>query len=703
MGKLIKAILIFFSSVVAIILLAAVIIPFVVDLNDYKPEIEAAVKDKTGHSLTIQGDLNISIFPWLGISTGKMSVSNAPGFTPQNFALIAESDIKVKLMPLFSRKIEVSTVVLKGLELYLVKNKQGISNWEDREKPEETADKQAPASADKKPAFDINTFTIGGLRLENSLISWNDQQSGQYVVVKDFNLNSSTIAFNQPIDLEISLFLENSEPVITEQLSLSTRLIIDETLQKVQLKNFKLDSVTKGASIPGGVLDAQLLSEIILDLQQQTLALNKIQFNSNTIDLTGDLKVTQLKTELQYTGAIQVANFSPKVLMQQLQMEVPETADKQVLQKFSMDFDLQGTKDSVALDHLDIALDDTRINGFINIAQFSNPAIKFNLIIDDIDIDRYSAAKKAPAATPAAAVGAVATLIPIETVRALNLSGDLSIDQLKVAQLRMAGITFNLQAKQGILRTKQKIKQLYKGSYKGQMTINAKSKTPTLALNEKIAGVQIEPLLKDLQPDSVAKLKGTANIEAKLNARGNTVPAIKSTLGGQLNFTLHEGAIREFNLQKIIDVGMQAIKGKKMKESYANEQTLFSIIQGTATVQKGIINNPDFLAESSTAEVKGSGTANLVNNALNYQVVAKIKQKADKKANRVVGRPVAIKVSGTLSEPIYKVDLTSVEAMMTEKEKKKVDKFIGKREKDIDKALGEGSGKAVNKLLKGFF
>lgn len=40
--------------------------------------------------------------------------------------------------------------------------------------------------------------------------------------------------------------------------------------------------------------------------------------------------------------------------------------------------------------------------------------------------------------------------------------------------------------------------------------------------------------------------------------------------------------------------------------------------------------------------------------------------------------------------------------MMTEEEKQKVNKFIGKQEKEIDKALGEGSGKAVNKLLKGF-
>ena len=699
MGKLAKAILIFFSSVLTLILAAAVIIPLAVDLNDYKPEIEAAVKDNTGRTLTIDGDLKVSFFPWLGISTGKISLSNASGFTGQHFALIGESDIKVKLIPLFSKKVEVRAVVLKDLELHLAKNEQGISNWNDLlESQESKTQQKTEKEADKTSPY-IDSYTIGGLEIVNSQVSWDDQQSGQHLVIKDFNLNSGAIAFNEPIDIKLAMLLENSKPAVTEQLSLSTSLIIDETLKKIQLKDFKLDSVTKGESIPGGVLDAQVLSEIVLDLQQQTLALKNLQLNTKTLHLTGNLNATQLSTDLQYTGAIQLATFSPKALLQQLQMNVPETADKHVLQKLAMNFDLQGSKDSVALDKLKITLDDTQINGYIHIKQFKNPAIVFNLAIDDIDIDRYSAPKQAPVATPATAVAAVTTLIPVETLRALNLSGDLSIGKLKVAQLKMADVNLNLQAKQGILQTKQSIKKLYTGSYKGQMTINAKSKTPTLSLNEKIAGVQIEPLLKDLQPDTVAKLKGTANIAAKLNAKGNTLPAIKSTLGGKLNFSLHKGAIREFNLQKMIDLGKLAIKGKEMKESYANEQTLFSVIQGTATIKRGIVYNPDFLAESSTVEVKGGGTVNLLNEALNYDVVAKAK----KGGKNITDRPIAIKVQGTLSEPVYTVDLTSVKAMLTEKEKQKVDKFVNKREKDIDKALGKGTGKAVNKLLKGFF
>ena len=86
------------------------------------------------------------------------------------------------------------------------------------------------------------------------------------------------------------------------------------------------------------MFDAQLFTEVTLDLQQQTLALEKIQFNSNMIDLTGYLKASQLNAQLQYEGTIQIASFSPKALLQQLQMDVPETTDSQVLQKFVMGF-----------------------------------------------------------------------------------------------------------------------------------------------------------------------------------------------------------------------------------------------------------------------------------------------------------------------------------------------------------------------------
>ncbi|NOQ17455.1 MAG: AsmA family protein [Methyloprofundus sp.] len=708
MGKLAKGIVIFFSALLVLIIAAVIIIPLVVDINDYKPEMEAAVKDATGRNLTIEGDLQLSVFPWLGVSTGKIVLSNAAGFSEKAFAVIGESDIKVKLLPLFSKEVEVSTVVLKGLQLNLEKNKAGVSNWDDLTQPKEAETSKAETpqvdkeSTDTTPA--LAALAIGGVTIENALLSWDDQQAGQSVIIKDFNLKTGALAFNETIAIDLAFLLENAKPVMTEKFSLSTQLIIDNALQNIQLTKLKINSKTLAESIPGGVFDAQILSELALDLQQQTLALTGLQLNTNIVDLAGDINVINLNTEPQYTGSLQLIEFNPKKLMRQLKMEPPVTADAGVLQKLAIRFKLQGTADAVAIDDLQINLDDSLIKGYVHVKQFKQPAIDFNLAIDAINIDRYTAPVKeqpkvAPVTSPATAVAAATTLIPVETIRSLNVTGDLLIEQLQIAKLKMDKVSLNIQAKQGVLRTKQSIKQLYHGSYYGQIRVNAARNTPTITLNEKISNVQLEPLLQDMQPNAPAQITGAANISAKLAMRGNTVAAIKASLGGDIAFKLNNSAILGFNVQEMIDLGKLVVGGKSMQQSYVDKQTVFSVIQGTATINKGLVKNKDLLAESSTIEVKGSGTVNLVNEAIDYQVKAKIKQAAGKDI-KIKGRPIAINFRGTFAEPTYSVDVMS---MLSDKEKQKVDKLMNKGEKEIDKALGKGTGKAVNDLLKSFF
>jgi len=616
MGKIAKVTLITISSIVGLIIVAAIAIPLFVDLNDYKPEIEAAVKDKTGRELKLVGDIDVSVFPWLGVSTGKITLSNAQGFMPDYFAVIKESDIKIKLMPLLSKEVEVSTIIFKGLELNLAKNKKGVSNWDDlagKNQPKKAEEKVVKVEEKTEAAPALAALMIGGLSIEDAQIHWDDQQAGQQVIIKDFNLKTGKIALNEAIDIKLSLFVDNKKPALTEALALTTELVIDDSMQLIQLKNTKINSATKGVMVPNGAFDVQLLSQIAIDLKQE----------------------------------------------------------------------------SVVLESLKIAFDATTIDGFLRIKQFSKPALAFNLAINEIDVDRYTAADKAQTkvvASPAAAVAATTTLIPVKTIRDLNLNGDVSIGKLQASGVTLGDITLNIQAKDGVLRTKQAIKQLYDGQYSGQLTLNAKSRTPKIALNEKVTNVQIGRLLKDFKPDQPAKLTGAINLAAKLNTRGNIVPQFKSNLAGNLSFSVNNGAIQGVNFQQMIDMG-KMFNGKTMKDKYAKEQTIFSAIKGTGTVRRGVITNPDFLMKSAQLVVNGSGTVNLVNEALNYKVKATATNKATK------DRPVGIKVAGTMSEPTYNVDVLS---MINETEKKKMNKAL-------DKALGEGGGKAVNKLLESFF
>ena len=63
MGKLLKIILGLAALLVVIVVVAVIVLPMVVDPNDYKEEIAATVEKQTGRTLSIEGDLSLSVFP----------------------------------------------------------------------------------------------------------------------------------------------------------------------------------------------------------------------------------------------------------------------------------------------------------------------------------------------------------------------------------------------------------------------------------------------------------------------------------------------------------------------------------------------------------------------------------------------------------------------------------------------------------------
>jgi hypothetical protein len=56
------------GALLALIIAGALIAPFFIDLNDYKPQIAAQAKALTGRDLAIDGDISLSLLPMPGVS-----------------------------------------------------------------------------------------------------------------------------------------------------------------------------------------------------------------------------------------------------------------------------------------------------------------------------------------------------------------------------------------------------------------------------------------------------------------------------------------------------------------------------------------------------------------------------------------------------------------------------------------------------------
>ena len=67
MGKLLRLVVFVLGGLVLLIVAAAIILPLIVDPNDFKDEIAAVVESETGRSLSMEGDITLSVFPWLGL------------------------------------------------------------------------------------------------------------------------------------------------------------------------------------------------------------------------------------------------------------------------------------------------------------------------------------------------------------------------------------------------------------------------------------------------------------------------------------------------------------------------------------------------------------------------------------------------------------------------------------------------------------
>ena len=115
----------------AILLLALAVLVFTFDANNYKDTITAQVEKQTGRQFEIAGDISLSVFPWIGIQVEEVKLANAEGFSKEPFVRISQLDVKVMLLSLLHKELQVDKVRLHGLFASLEVNKDGGNNWSD--------------------------------------------------------------------------------------------------------------------------------------------------------------------------------------------------------------------------------------------------------------------------------------------------------------------------------------------------------------------------------------------------------------------------------------------------------------------------------------------------------------------------------------------------------------------------------------------
>ena len=98
----------------------------------------------------------------------------------------------------------------------------------------------------------------------------------------------------------------------------------------------------------------------------------------------------------------------------------------------------------------------------------------------------------------------------------------------------------DLRAKNGILNADPVSANLYQGTTKGNLSVDANANR--IAVKQDLTGVAIGPLLHDAANKDI--LEGKGNVSLNVSAIGNRVSAMKRGLNGTARMALRDGAIK---------------------------------------------------------------------------------------------------------------------------------------------------------------
>ena len=292
MGKLLKVLGGILAVLVLLVVGAAILIPLLVDPNDFKGEITARVKQATGRDLRIDGNIGLSVFPWLGVELGGVTLSNAPGFGDQPFAAVKSARVRAKLLPLLSRRLEVDRVRAEGVRLGLIRDPGGRTNWEDLagKAPAEAipTEKTTPPKPEEAA---LAALAIGGVELADAELVWDDRQAGQRLALNGIDLKTGAIEPGRPLDVQLAFNLDNTQPAVQARVEVTGTVHPGASLHQIQVKPLRIGvtDLKTGAGLRGR---AELQTELNLDLEAQKLSAKPLRLALSELQTADKLKAS---------------------------------------------------------------------------------------------------------------------------------------------------------------------------------------------------------------------------------------------------------------------------------------------------------------------------------------------------------------------------------------------------------------------------
>jgi AsmA protein len=662
---------------ILLVLLASVVayIALTFNPNDYKPQIIQSVKDSKQRTLKLDGDIKLHFFPSLGVSLSKVSLSEFQ--SEQEFVSVESASVSLKLLPLLIKQLVVDEVAVSGVKAQLVKFKNGKTNLDDLMGKESAPVAPVPVAEAKAPM----KFDIASVRLDKTDLSYSDEGAGALYSVKGLTLQTGRIANGFPTRIDFAARIQSNKPKLDIAAQIKTTLTFDLEKNQYQVQGLDLQangavldvtnlsvkaggdasaypavqefSMNKFAFTVSGVkgkdqfevrLDAPNLNltkekftgeNVVLNAKfdgapgnvAAKLSLPAIEGNARVFKVSAlqlDVNLKQpeqsfkVKLSSPVTGSIEAQQFN----LSDIKLALNATGDK--LPGKSISSELKGKAQAdLGRQNIEVSLAggllQSQIKATLAVKNFTVPAIRYDLEVDQFDADPYMP-KKTVASQEKSQKAKPEQPFDLSALKTLNLEGSLRVGLLKAANVKVAQLRVDVKAKNGMVNIAPLSAKMYQGSIEGKASINAE--TSGFALNEKLTGIDIAPLIKDVADLDV--LEGKGNVVIDVTTQGNTVSGLKKAINGKASLDLSNGAIKGIDLAKLVQ-GIQNLSKETKAETLGvnkNEKTAFSEFKASFKIKNGVAHNDDLAVKSTVLRITGKGDIDIGHDNMNYNAKA---------------------------------------------------------------------------------
>jgi len=563
------------GGIVALTLMGAATLVYLVSRIDLKPEIERVVENATGRDLTIAGPVGVSFWPVLGVRAEAATLSNVAGGRAPAFITMAELDIGVELRPLLDRRVEVRSLVMQRPSIALEVDAEGAPNWVLAPKPDAAPAPQAPGPA----APPSRSPSLREIRIIGGEASFFDARKGIGWVVGDVNLTTAITHIDEPMHVEGAVRYNDREV------------------------NLTADIVRPGAASRGEVTPLQftLQSELV-----------EATFDGRTIAASGEL-AGQLRASGPSLREFAAWHGSP----------LPGDTG---LAAFAIASQVAIGEGVLAFQNAAFSLDRVRGRGDFTLSELrEKPYVQGRVELFDFDLNPYllgeapAAAAEAPAApteTPTAEIAAVEAPPRTVDVRAPQpseamdfsglhaINGNLEIvtHAVLVEHLRIDRARANVIVNDGFLAATINEVRLYGGSGRGRFEIDARQAEVRTVQDFVFDNLDARRFLSDAV--NFAGIEGRSELSINVRAQGRTPADMVASADGRVHLEIVSGVLHGVDLGGVATTIRNALRGELIAPQ---ARTPFLGFSGTFAVSDGVLASDNLNFNTEDLRIVGVG------------------------------------------------------------------------------------------------